>query len=710
MIHRVCREWVAVVLLLALTQQLNACGSGTDQGASADGEPVNLVLVVDPQFLSQIGRIDVQVTGPDLPVPATTSVSVSDLQVGQTIPIRIPAPPGEANRTVYVAAFDAGGEKILSGNASGQFQPGQTLEIRLLPTFRVETRKQGTGAGTVTSTPAGIDCGGACVSRFDAGTSVTLTASASPGSVFAGWSGGGCSGTVMCAVTGNATVTAVFNAAASTAVTVTKSGTGGGTVTSSPSGINCGTACSANFPSGSTVRLTAVPSGNATFTGWSGDCSGTGACSLVLNGDRTVNAEFTAAPESVLLLVNKTGNGTVTSNPPGIACGDTCGANFASGSTVTLTASPTGGSTFGGWGGACSGTGSCTVVMNGTQTVTATFTPPSQATLTVVKEGAGAGTVSSAPGGITDCGGTCTANFSVGTTVTLTANATGGSTFAGWGGACSGSGSCVVTMSGNQTVTATFNPPPSTATLTVMKSGAGSGTVSSSPAGISNCADTCTANFTAGSAVTLTANATGGSTFAGWGGACNGTGPCSVVMNGNQTVTATFNPPPSTNALQVNRTGSGNGTVTSAPAGINCGGTCNANFPSGSTVTLTATPAIGSTFSGWSGGCAGADTCTIVMSSDQTVIAQFDGMFDLVTLSVSKSGPGEGTVTSAPSGIACGSTCQSGFMRGTTVTLSAEPDDDSEFDEWSGSGCSGDGPCVVVMNDDQSVNARFEDD
>ncbi|MCC6132272.1 MAG: S8 family serine peptidase [Acidobacteria bacterium] len=77
-------------------------------------------------------------------------------------------------------------------------------------------------------------------------------------------------------------------------------------------------------------------------------------------------------------------------------------------------------------------------------------------TLTVSKGGSGSGTVSSSPAGIS-CGGTCSASFSDGTAVTLTATSSSGSTFAGWGGACSGTGSCQVSMTSDRTVTATFN-------------------------------------------------------------------------------------------------------------------------------------------------------------------------------------------------------------------------------------------------------------
>jgi hypothetical protein len=90
-----------------------------------------------------------------------------------------------------------------------------------------------------------------------------------------------------------------------------------------------------------------------------------------------------------------------------------------------------------------------------------------------------------------------------------------------------------------------------TFTLTVTKAGTGSGTVSSNPSGINSCSSTCTASFPANTSVTLTQSAAGGSTFGGWSGACSGTGGCTVTMNTNQSVTATFN---GSNVCQVGTT------------------------------------------------------------------------------------------------------------------------------------------------------------
>ena len=82
-------------------------------------------------------------------------------------------------------------------------------------------------------------------------------------------------------------------------------------------------------------------------------------------------------------------------------------------------------------------------------------------------------------------------------------------------------------------------------TLTVAKSGAGTGTVTAT--GI-NCGADCSESLPTGSSVQLTASATTGSTFSGWsGGGCSGTGSCTVALSTNTTVTATFAPQPASN-------------------------------------------------------------------------------------------------------------------------------------------------------------------
>jgi hypothetical protein len=78
-------------------------------------------------------------------------------------------------------------------------------------------------------------------------------------------------------------------------LTVTAAGTGSGTVTSSPAGINCPGSCSASFASGTAVTLSANAAAGSSFGGWSGACGGTGACNVTLNANQAVTAAFTAS-------------------------------------------------------------------------------------------------------------------------------------------------------------------------------------------------------------------------------------------------------------------------------------------------------------------------------------------------------------------------------------------------------------------------------
>jgi hypothetical protein len=160
------------------------------------------------------------------------------------------------------------------------------------------------------------------------------------------------------------------------ALTVNKSGTGSGTVTSVPTGIVCGTTCMTNYAYNTEVTLTAAAGTGSTFSGWSGSgCSGTGTCMLTMDAARSVTAAFTL--NTYELTVNKagTGSGTVTSAPTGIDCGTTCTASFDYNTEVTLTADESAGSTFSGWSGSgCSGTGTCMVTMDTARSVTVNFT------------------------------------------------------------------------------------------------------------------------------------------------------------------------------------------------------------------------------------------------------------------------------------------------------------------------------------------------
>ena len=160
------------------------------------------------------------------------------------------------------------------------------------------------------------------------------------------------------------------------ALSVAKAGNGTGTVTSSPGGINCGSDCTENYSANTIVTLTAAPTTGHSFGGWSGACSGSSSsCTVTLNAARSVTATFTQPPQATLHIAKVgSGSGTVARAGGALNCGVICTETLTIGSTITLSATPSGGSNFVGWsGGVCSGTGVCAFTLNATDTVTAIF-------------------------------------------------------------------------------------------------------------------------------------------------------------------------------------------------------------------------------------------------------------------------------------------------------------------------------------------------
>ncbi len=162
-------------------------------------------------------------------------------------------------------------------------------------------------------------------------------------------------------------------------LTVEKSGTGTGTVTSSPAGINCGADCNERYTSGTNIVLTASPATGSTFGNWTNCPTVDGnLCRLNITTNITVRAQFDSGGDGGgdtlhRLDVAVTGVGSVTSSPAGINCGNDCDENYTDGTNVNLTANPGDGYVFSRWEGACSGGGGCSVEMTSPRSVTAIF-------------------------------------------------------------------------------------------------------------------------------------------------------------------------------------------------------------------------------------------------------------------------------------------------------------------------------------------------
>jgi hypothetical protein len=145
-----------------------------------------------------------------------------------------------------------------------------------------------------------------------------------------------------------ATDTSIVDVLAQYTLTVSKAGTGTGTVTSALGGINCGTTCLAIYSENTTVTLTAVATGDDTFYGWSGSgCSGTGTCVVVMTQNSIVIPTFTAAIPTYLATITPAGTGTGMTDPSDSTFGRKAG------ETVSITQTPSVGSYFVSWGGTC---------------------------------------------------------------------------------------------------------------------------------------------------------------------------------------------------------------------------------------------------------------------------------------------------------------------------------------------------------------------
>jgi|GEM_PF-416641 len=370
-------------------------------------------------------------------------------------------------------------------------------------------------------------------------------------------------------------------------------------------------------------------------------CAGVGH-SVPLSGQAALTIAFfgldqTSPVTTYPLTVTRsgTGSGTVTSSVGGIACGATCAASIASGAVVTLTATPAAGSTFGGWSGACVGTGSCIVTMTAERSVSAAFTASVPTGGTVSINAGGAATGSFLADTYYSGGNTYSTTSAIDTSLVT--------------GAAPPQAVFQTERYGEFTYTIPNLTPGSAQTVTLYfqesywtAAGQRIFDVAINGTTVLNAFDIYAAAGGRYRAIARTFDATA---------SASGQVVIQFTRNGPDqpkisglTVSAGQtdpdpDPDPTTQTLTVSKAGTGSGTVTSA--GISCGPTCTASYASGTAVTLTAAAASGSTFAGWSGACTGtAATCVVSMTAGQSVGATF----------TASTGPGCRTATGGNSG------------------------------------------------------------
>jgi uncharacterized repeat protein (TIGR02543 family) len=381
-------------------------------------------------------------------VSAENKVEVIDAGTNTRVgsPISVGASP-------YGVAFDASGARVFVGNSGGSGTlsmidtPTNAVSAPVTvgtsavvfgsfvgtpppPQFLLTLSTNPLGAGTIGAQPTST------TGQYDSGTQVSVTATANTGYQFTGWSGA-CTGTGPCNVTMTAdrSVTANF-AVVQYTLTPATNPSGAGMITPSAPG---------KYDYTTTVSVTATANTGYQFTGWSGACTGTGPCSVLMTADRSVTANFAVVQYTLTLGASPSGAGTVTAQPA------SANGKYNYNSSVSVTATANTGYQFTGWSGACTGTGPCSALMTADNSVTANFAvvQVQQFTLTLTKDGTGTGTVGALPS-------SSTGRYDAGTNVAVTATPGAGCKFTGWSGACSGNANCSVRMDSSKSIGATF--------------------------------------------------------------------------------------------------------------------------------------------------------------------------------------------------------------------------------------------------------------
>lgn len=239
--------------------------------------------------------------------------------------------------------------------------------------FQVHVTVTGADLGSVSSDDPPFNCASDCILSIAAGTPVVLHPVAVGPGVFQGWSGG-CSGTGDCHLEAkrNTEVTASF-APRSFSIHIQVAGEAGGAV-QLPDGSQCQDTCDVLVRAGQHIHLDALPHEDSYFVSWSGACSGEATGCDLDAADVSVAAHFGRKVRLEVTGVTPSTLGRVTSNPPGIDCGQTCSAWIRPGLKLSLTAQTSDEMwRFRGWSDAtCSGS-DCEIVVDADTSIEARF-------------------------------------------------------------------------------------------------------------------------------------------------------------------------------------------------------------------------------------------------------------------------------------------------------------------------------------------------
>ncbi|MFA9390124.1 MAG: ice-binding family protein [Prolixibacteraceae bacterium] len=271
----------------------------------------------------------------------------------------------------------------------------------------------------------------------------------------------------------------------------------------------------ANFNSGATVQLNATPNAGYTFTSWSGDATGsTNPLTVTMNSNKNITANFSLLPTNTYTINISAVNGSVVKNPDL--------ANYSSGASVQLSATPDAGYSFTSWSGDATGSvNPMTVTMNSNKNITANFTLLATDTYTM--------DITAVNGIVVKDPDQSSYNF--GTIVQLTAIPNDGYEFTGWGGqATSSINPLSITMIENKNIIANFTLiTANTYTLDVISV---NGDVLKNPLQV---------NYDNGDIVELTATPNSGYKFNFWSGdVTSSSNPISVLIDQDKTITANY--------------------------------------------------------------------------------------------------------------------------------------------------------------------------